>query len=187
MSASDLNFSDSQSISSDQEEFPPPPKNKRNLAYPTKNKGYCNCRMCKTCHNDQSKLSKEEIDEIRKRAKLNKNPKPKRCTKDCAYCQKVIERKNYKIYQSINTSQTQKNALSSVVTQSNLIEPNKIKNTLLKVIPSEIDLTKIETEPDGNCLIYSILKTLNIPLAYHRELIANKTREQNIDKKNWKH
>ena len=64
MSALDLNFSDSQSISSDQEEFPPPPKKGRNLAYLAKNKGYCNCRMCKTCHIDQPKLLKEEIDEI---------------------------------------------------------------------------------------------------------------------------
>ena len=55
--------------------------------------------MCKSCHPDQPKLTSQEIQIIREKAKKNKNPKPKRCTKECAYCQKVIERKNYFINQ----------------------------------------------------------------------------------------
>ena len=85
------------------------------------------------------------------------------------------------IINHINNSENRQNN-----NQNSAIEPNTIKNALLKVTPSELDIAKIETETDGNCLIYSILKTLNIPISYHkefRELIANKTREQNIDKK----
>jgi len=153
--------------------------------------------MCKTCHNDQQKLSKEEIEDIRKRVKLNKNPRPKRCTKEFAYCQKLIKRKNYKIYQ-YHTFQLQNNQISSIArqmnnsenrqndNQNNEIGINKIKNFILKIIPSELEITKIETKPDRNCLIYAILKSLNISIKYHkelRELIADKTKEQNIDKK----
>ena len=51
--------------------------------------------MCKTCHPNQPKLTLKKIQIIRKRAAQNKNPKSEGCTKECAYYQKVIVRKNY--------------------------------------------------------------------------------------------
>ena len=65
--------------------------------------------MCKTCHPNQPKLTLEEIQIIRKRAAQNKNPKPKRCTKQCEYCQKVIERKNYFVNQQQKEDEKNKN------------------------------------------------------------------------------
>ena len=100
MSNSEFNFSDSQSINSEQHYEDPPPKNKKSLAYPAKSSGYYNCRMCKTCHKNQPKLTLQEINIIRMKATLNTNPRPKRCTKQCDYYQKIIERKNYKLYQN---------------------------------------------------------------------------------------
>ena len=40
-----------------------------------------------------------------KQAAQNKNPKSKRCTKECAYCRKVIEKKNYFANQQQNESE----------------------------------------------------------------------------------
>ena len=96
------------SINSSISEEPPLSKNKQ-LAYPNNKKGYCNCRMCKTCHPNLPKLTLEEIQIIRKRAGQNKNPKPKRYTKQCAYCQKVIERKNYFANQQQKEDEKNKN------------------------------------------------------------------------------
>ena len=94
--------------------------------------------MCKTCHIDQPKLSKEEIDEIRKRAKLNKNPRPKRCTKECAHCQKIIERKNYKIYQNKNTSQIQENQIPNIINHINNSESRQNKNQSTSIEPNTL-------------------------------------------------
>ena len=97
MSETDFDCSMS-SIKSSISEDPPPTK-RNNLAYSNKKKGYCNCRICKTCHPNQPKLTQEEIQIIIKRAAQNKNQKQKRCTKECAYFQRVIERKNYYLNQ----------------------------------------------------------------------------------------
>ena len=65
--------------------------------------------MCKTCHPNQPKLTKQEIQIIIQKSQQNKNPKPKRCTKECAYCQKVIERKNYFLNQQTKKESTKNN------------------------------------------------------------------------------
>ena len=119
MPALDLNFSDSQSIGSDQEEFPPIPKKRRNLAYPAKNKGYCNCRICKTCHIVSQNYQRKKQIKLEKEPKLNKNPRLKKCTKECTYCQKIIERKSYKIYQNKTTSQIQENQIPNIINHIN--------------------------------------------------------------------
>ena len=72
---------------------------KSNLAYPTKKKGYYNLRMCKIYHPNQPKLSSKEIQIIKEKSKEKQKPKTKKMSKECAYCQKVIERKNYFINQ----------------------------------------------------------------------------------------
>lgn len=58
---------------------------------------YCNVWSCYVCHNDQKRLSPEEIQAIKKR-RGNKSfyPKPKRCDGNCNYCnRKIFGNKKY--------------------------------------------------------------------------------------------
>lgn len=53
---------------------------------------YCNVWSCYVCHNDQKKLSKEEIQVLKQRRRKNNiyYPKPKRCDGNCNYCRHKI-------------------------------------------------------------------------------------------------
>ena len=62
-------------------------------------RAYCNCRGCHSCHPEQPKLTEEEIQIIKLKAKQNKNIKPKRCDKGCQYCLKIAEKINQQRYQ----------------------------------------------------------------------------------------
>ena len=62
-------------------------------------KAYCICRGCRSCHPEQPKLTKEEIQIIKLKAQQNKNIKPKRCEKGCQYCLKISEKINQQRYQ----------------------------------------------------------------------------------------
>ena len=62
-------------------------------------RAYCNCRGCRSCHPEQPKLTEEEIQIIKLKAKQNKNIKPKRCYKGCQYCLKIAEKINQQRYQ----------------------------------------------------------------------------------------
>ncbi|MCQ2816415.1 MAG: hypothetical protein MJ252_04025 [archaeon] len=58
---------------------------------------YCNVWSCTACHQDQKKLTPEEIQAIRqKRSNQSYYPKPKRCDGNCGYCiSKIYGRRNY--------------------------------------------------------------------------------------------
>ena len=139
--------------------------------------------MCKTCHPNQPKLTKQEIQIIIQKSQQNKNPKPKRCTKECAYCQKVIERKNYFLNQQTKKEAAKNNEEinndSNNQPNINTEETINIKETieyLKQINPITVGINILETEKDGNCLINSILKTLGIDTKYNmhlRKVIAN--------------
>ena len=149
--------------------------------------------MCRTCYSNQPKLTFEIIQIIRKRPEQNKNPKPKRCTKECSYCQKVIERKNYFANQqkkedekNIN-NQIQEIANEQIQLNINEEETINIRETteFLKAInPNEMGIKLLQTEKDGNCLINSVLKSIGINSKYNislRKLLGKLIREANID------
>ena len=101
----------------------------------------------KTYHPNQPELTLEEIQIIRKRGAQNKNPKPKWCTKECAYCQKVIERKNYFANQQQNedkkniNDKIQENAneqMQSNIKEEVTINIKEIKEYLKATIPNEM-------------------------------------------------
>ena len=140
--------------------------------------------MCKTCHPDQPKLTLQEIQIIREKAKKNKNPKPKRCTKECPYCQKVIERKNYFINQkkwkkaekTIQESDNNINEEQQINNIEETININETIETLKQTNTTNMGISAIEIEKDGNCLINAILKSLSIETKYNKYLrivIAN--------------
>ena len=190
MSEIDFNYSISSIHSSISEE--PPPSKRKKLAYPSHKKGYCNCRMCKTCHPNQPKLTLEEIQIIRKKAAQNKNPKPKRCTKECAYCQKVIERRNYFANQQknkdegaiINQIQGNSNEEAQLNANEETINIKETTEYLKTTNPNEMGIKLLETEKDGNCLINSILKSIGINTTYSiglRKLLGRLIKETNIE------
>ena len=55
-----------------------------------------------------------------KKAKLNKNPKPRECENDCSYCDKVIKKINFKYYLENNDGKQTK--------YSNTYKDNKSDN-----------------------------------------------------------
>ena len=62
-------------------------------------KEYCNWRGCYSSNPEQPKLSKEEIQIIKIKAKENKNIKSKRCDKGYQYSLKIAEKINQQRYQ----------------------------------------------------------------------------------------
>ena len=143
-------------------------------------KAYCNCRGCRSCHPEQPKLTKEEIQIIKLKAQQNKNIKPKRCEKGCQYCLKISEKINQQRYQQSITKQNEEENNKTKNTTSKetktIIENAQYIKQISSYTPKELNLELKETDGDGNCAIYAILQCLNISTKYHskfRNIIAN--------------
>ena len=55
---------------------------------------YCNISKCRRCHPNAPRLTKQEILELKEKAKLNKNKKLKQCHNKCQYCEEEVDRIN---------------------------------------------------------------------------------------------
>jgi hypothetical protein len=143
-------------------------------------KAYCNCRGCRSCHPEQPKLTKEEIQIIKLKAQQNKNIKPKRCEKGCQYCLKISEKINQQRYQQSITKQNEEenNITKNTTTKETktIIDNAQYIKQISSYTPEELKLEMKKTNGDGNCAIYAILQCLSISTKYHskfRNIIAN--------------
>lgn len=58
---------------------------------------YCNVWSCRQCHSEQTRLTPEEIENIKRKKKNSGGyPKPKRCDGNCNFCyNKISSMQNY--------------------------------------------------------------------------------------------
>ena len=133
-------------------------------------KAYCNCRGCRSCHPEQPKLTEEEIQIIKLKAKQNKNIKPKRCDKGCQYCLKIAEKINQQRYQqaiSLREEEDNNKTKNIIINESkNTIENAPFIKRVASKTPNKLQLQIKETTGDGNCAIYAILQCLNLSTTF---------------------
>ena len=141
------------------------------------------------CHPEQPKLSEEEIQIIKLKARQNKNIKPKRCDKGCQYCLKIAEKINQQRYQQAISLQEKAENNKAINIISNESKTSIEKAPFIKKVasstPNELQLQLKETKGDGNYAIYAILQCLNISTKYHyifNNIISNLIPETRISK-----
>ena len=163
-----------------------------------RHKNRCNVRQCRECHKDSPRLTRSELEDIRKKikAKPQYRPKTKYCLEGCRFCSKIIQ-KNDEVY-------LWEAAMNQIPNHKNPNYPEEIKNEKVDVPPqvdfqgnippdsvsAEIiatdrsDYTLTPIRGDGNCLFRSILKASNIDDKRHFDLriaTAKIIKEQNLD------
>ena len=122
------------------------------------------------CHPEQPKLTEEEIQIIKLKAKQNKNIKPKRYDKGCQYCLKIAEKINQQRYQqakSLREEEENNKTKNILINESkNTIENAPFIKRVASNKPNKLQLQIKETTGDGNCDIYAILQCLNLSTTF---------------------
>ena len=140
-------------------------------------KSYCNCLCCKYCNEywtEYKPIKNEKNFSFSNKSQI-KYRKKYYCEYNCYNCEKYIQKKKKQWELYIMTCQKEelKEKEATGNSNQNLINVSTDKKTeiiqKIKDIKSD-EFSKIETRKDGNCMFYSILKSIKGKEILHNEL-----------------